>query len=157
ELEHQSAQIALGEAPVKGLGHLLVMALEAQQALLEFAEGTKIIRSEGLAMGARCGIVPPSRSCGSRKKRLRHLLTIRRGVFKRAARSSLSSPAAAYSTILARMTSRYGDVYLRAVASRRARSPEDSSMRYGHVLGMNLLLGGKGATGGDTCQNVPIS
>ena len=55
----------------------------------------------------------------SRKKRLRHLLTICRGVSRRAAMASLSSPSAAYSTILARMTSRYGDVYFRPVASSR--------------------------------------
>src|SRR5271165_1855693 len=74
----------------------------------------------------------------SRKKRLRHLLTICRGVSSLAAMSSLASPAAAYSTIVARISSRYDDVYLRAVASRRARSAADNSMRYGHFLGMNV-------------------
>src|SRR6185437_5242424 len=74
----------------------------------------------------------------SRKKRLRHLLTICRGVSKRAAIASLSRPSAAYSTILARITSLYGDVYLRAVDSSRARSAADNWMRYGHFLGMNV-------------------
>ena len=77
----------------------------------------------------------------SRRKRLRHLLTICRGVSRRAAMASLSSPSAAYSTILARMTSRYGDVYFRAVASSQARSASDSSIRYGHFLGIHPLLG----------------
>jgi hypothetical protein len=50
-------------------------------------------------------------------KRLRHLLMIWRGVSKRAAMMSFDSPSAANRTSLARMTSRYGDVYLRARAS----------------------------------------
>jgi len=70
------------------------------------------------------------------KKRLRHLLTIWRGVSSRAAISSFSKPAAAYSTILARTTSRYGDVYRRAQASSCARSVGDSRIRNGHFLGM---------------------
>src|SRR5271157_4788614 len=54
--------------------------------------------------------------------RLRHLLTICRGVSKRVAMLSLGRPCAARSTILARMTSRYGDVYFRVRASSSSRS-----------------------------------
>src|SRR5262249_62359291 len=65
----------------------------------------------------------PPRGCSSRPgrraraNRLRHLLTIWRGVSKRAAMMSLDRPWAARSTILALITSRYGDVYFRALAS----------------------------------------
>src|SRR4029077_17446174 len=65
----------------------------------------------------------PPRGCSSRPgrrasaNRLRHLLTIWRGVSKRAAIISLGMPCAARSTILALTTSRYGDVYFRALAS----------------------------------------
>ena len=61
-----------------------------------------------------------------------------RGVSSRGAKSSLSRPAAEYSTILARMTSRYGDVYLRAQASSCARSPGDNWTRNGHSQGILL-------------------
>ena len=57
----------------------------------------------------------------SSKKRWRHLLTIWRGVSSRVAMTSLPSPSAASRTIFARITSRYGDVYLRARASNAAR------------------------------------
>jgi hypothetical protein len=62
----------------------------------------------------------PPRGCSSRPgrrikaNRLRHLLTIRRGVSKRVAMTSLDNPWAAKRMILARITSRYGDVYFRA-------------------------------------------
>src|SRR5215470_19892940 len=65
----------------------------------------------------------PPRGCSSRPgrraraNRLRHLLTIWRGVSKRAAIISLGRPWAARSTILALMTLRYGDVYFRALVS----------------------------------------
>src|SRR5262249_45225661 len=84
----------------------------------------------------------PPRGCSAspgrrqRQKRLRHLLTICRGVSRRAAMASLASPAAARSTILARITSRYGDVYLRARASRSRRSATLNSTRYGLVRGI---------------------
>ncbi|MGH3304157.1 MAG: hypothetical protein ACRDOK_21255 [Streptosporangiaceae bacterium] len=42
----------------------------------------------------------------------------------------------AYSTIRARTTSRYGDVYRPAAASRRRRSSSVSTMRYGLVYGI---------------------
>ena len=66
---------------------------------------------------------PPPRGCSSRPgrraraNRLRHLLTIWRGVSKRVAMMSLDRPWAARSTTLALITSRYGDVYFRALAS----------------------------------------
>ena len=53
--------------------------------------------------------------------------------------TSLRRPSAASSTILARMTSRYGDVYLRARASNAARSSAVSSMMYGLCLGVGHL------------------
>ena len=49
---------------------------------------------------------------------------------------SLPRPSAANKTIFARMTSRYGDVYLRALASSAARSCELSTMTYGLCLGV---------------------
>jgi hypothetical protein len=49
---------------------------------------------------------------------------------------SLPNPSAASKTIFARMTSRYGDVYLRALASNAARSSAVSSMTYGLCLGV---------------------
>ena len=72
-------------------------------------------------LGKRAG--RPLRGCSSRPgrraraNRLRHLLTICRGVSKRAAMMSLDRPWAARRTILARMTSRYDNVYLCALAS----------------------------------------
>jgi len=45
-------------------------------------------------------------------------------------------PSAASRTIFARMTSRYGDVYLRARASNAARFSAVSSMMYGLCLGV---------------------
>jgi hypothetical protein len=65
----------------------------------------------------------PPRGCSSRPgrrakaNRLRHLLTTCRGVSKRTAMTSLDNPCAAKRTILARMTSLYGDVYFRACVS----------------------------------------
>ena len=47
-----------------------------------------------------------------------------------------SKPSAARSTILARTTSRYGNVYRRARASRTRRSVADNVMTYGLFLGM---------------------
>ena len=71
---------------------------------------------------------PPPRGCSSRPgrraraNRLRHLLTIWRGVSKRVAMMSSDRPWAARRTILALMTSRYGDVYFRALVSSSFRS-----------------------------------
>src|SRR5262249_36546882 len=48
---------------------------------------------------------------------------------------SLERPSAARRMILARMTSRYGDVYFRARSSSSARSSLDSSMMCGLCLG----------------------
>jgi len=50
------------------------------------------------------------------------LLTIWRGVSSLAAIASLAIPAPANNTILARITSRYRDVYLRDRANNSARS-----------------------------------
>ena len=71
----------------------------------------------------------------SLKKRWRHLLTICRGISNRAPISSLPRPVAARSTSLARMTSRYGDVHLRARASSSRRSAAVSVMTNGLVRG----------------------
>lgn len=49
--------------------------------------------------------------------------------------TSLRSPVAAMRTIFARTTSRYGDVYLRALASRANRSSRASVIRKGLCLG----------------------
>src|SRR5229473_2392764 len=79
----------------------------------------------------------PPRGCSSRPgrrakaNRLRHLLTICRGVSKRVAMTSFDRPCAAKRTILARITSRYGDVYFRARASSFSCSSEVSTMRNG--------------------------
>src|SRR3984893_5701168 len=79
----------------------------------------------------------PPRGCsskpGSRIKanRLRHLLTICRGVSKRVAMTSLDNPWAAKRTTLARITSRYGDVYFRALTSSFSCSSDVSTMRNG--------------------------
>src|SRR5271157_2644417 len=79
----------------------------------------------------------PLRGCSSRPgrranaNRLRHLLTICRGVSKRVAMLSLGRPCAARSTILARMTSRYGDVYFRVRASSSSRSWGARTIRKG--------------------------
>ncbi len=61
--------------------------------------------------------------------------------------TSLGSPSAAYRTILARMTSRYGDVYLRAIASRLARSSFVNSTSNGLFLGIHTAsaAGGEGS------------
>ena len=78
----------------------------------------------------------PPRVCSSSpgnrcsKKRLRHLLTIWRGVSRHTAMTSFDKPCAARSTILARLTSRYRDVYFRARAS-TVRSRPVSVMRNG--------------------------
>src|SRR6185312_15867016 len=59
-----------------------------------------------------------------------------RGVSRRAAISSLHRPSAAYSTIRARTTSEYDDVYRRARASSSVRSASAKAMLYGLVRGM---------------------
>ena len=66
------------------------------------------------AMGVGRAAGRPSRS----KKRSRHFDTIWRGVSSRAAISPLPRPAAARSTILARINSRYGDVQRRLALSK---------------------------------------
>ena len=79
----------------------------------------------------------PPRGCSSRPgrrikaNRLRHLLTICRGVSKRVAMTSLDNPWAAKRMILARITSRYGDVYLRVRISSFSCSLDVSTMRNG--------------------------
>jgi hypothetical protein len=53
---------------------------------------------------------------------------------------SLDRPCAASSTILARNTSRYGDVYFLARVSNSRRSTDDSSIKYGLFLGISYHL-----------------
>jgi hypothetical protein len=69
-------------------------------------------------------------------KRLRHIDTTSRRVFSRAAISSLRSPWAAKSTICARTTSRYGNVYFRALARKIRRCSWLNSIVYGLLLGI---------------------
>ena len=64
---------------------------------------------------ARLEVHPRGRGKRARQKRLRHLLTIWRGVSSRKAITSLERPWEASRMILARMTSQYGDVYWRAI------------------------------------------
>src|SRR6266478_8891784 len=84
----------------------------------------------------------PPRGCDSRPgsraraNRLRHLLTIWRGVSRRAAMMSLERPCAASNTIFARTTSQYGDVYWRAWACRATRSSLERTIANGLSLGM---------------------
>ena len=75
-----------------------------------------------------------------RTNRLRHLLTIWRGVSSRDAMTSLERPSPASRTILARMTSQYGDVYLRAIASRTRCSSLESLIAYGLLLGIGAYI-----------------
>ncbi len=70
------------------------------------------------------------------KKRLRHLLTICRGVSNLEAITSLGRPCAAKRTILARITSLYGDVYDLDNLSRQVLSSWLSTMTYGLFLGI---------------------
>src|SRR5437879_5055742 len=72
----------------------------------------------------------------AKEKRLRHLLTIWRGVSKRRPMTSFDNPWAARRTILARITSRYGDVYLRALDSNSPRSGCVRSIVNGLCLGI---------------------
>ena len=81
----------------------------------------------------------PSRR--SRKKRFRHLLTTGRARSRRSPISLFSSPSAANSTILARTTSQYDNVYWRDLASRTRRSSGVRAMTYG------LDLAGRGRSG----------
>src|SRR5260370_32302341 len=61
---------------------------------------------------------------------------------------SLGRPCAAMSMILARITSRYGDVYFRALASSSRRSSTDSVILYGLFLGIpaTTSTAGQGST-----------
>ena len=76
----------------------------------------------------------------ARANRLRHLLTICRGVSSRDAMTSLDRPSSASRTILARMTSQYGDVYLRAIPSRARRSSRERLIAYGLFLGIRAYI-----------------
>src|SRR6516164_9393737 len=84
----------------------------------------------------------PPRGCASRPgslaraNRLRHLLTIWRGVSSRAAMTSLGRPSSARRMILARITSQYGDVYLLATAASACRSSLESPIVNGLFLGI---------------------
>lgn len=70
------------------------------------------------------------------KKRLRHLLTICRGVSNREAITSFERPCAAQRTIFARMTSLYGDVYVLDILSRCFRSSSLRLIFYGLFCGI---------------------
>src|SRR5439155_19740946 len=54
--------------------------------------------------------------------------------------TSLAKPWAARSTILARMTSRYGDVYLRALSASSLRSAPVNSTTYGLRRGIGTSV-----------------
>src|SRR5436309_13074742 len=54
--------------------------------------------------------------------------------------TSLAKPWAARSTILARMTSRYGDVYLRALSASSLRSAPVNSTTYGLGRGIGTSV-----------------
>ena len=71
---------------------------------------------------ARPEAAPQGQAVGREQNRFRHLLTIWRGVSRRAAMTSLDSPSSARRMILARITSQYGDVYCRAWFSSAMRS-----------------------------------
>src|SRR3954447_17176728 len=77
----------------------------------------------------------PARRCS--KNRLRHCETTSRRQCKRSAIWSLRSPSAASSTIWARMTCQYGNVYERASDSSTRRSSSLNSIRYGLCRGIN--------------------
>jgi GGDEF domain-containing protein len=91
------------------------------------------------------------------QNRLRHLLTIWRGVSRRDAMTSLASPVAARSTIFARITSRYGDVYRRARAASASRSASVNWTRYGLVLGMRTDQGAEDRHGDQQLAPVTVS
>src|SRR5215471_5652316 len=73
----------------------------------------------------------------ARENRFRHLLTIWRGVSRREAITSLDNPSSARRMILARITSQYGDVYLRAIDSSVCRSSLERFISNGLFLGIN--------------------
>ena len=85
----------------------------------------------------------PPRGCSSRpaslsrQNRFRHLLTICRGISRRDAMRSFRNPVAASKTIFARITSRYGDVYFRALRSSSLRSSLESLTLNGLDRGIN--------------------
>jgi hypothetical protein len=66
--------------------------------------------------------------------------TTSRVVLKRRAISSLSIPVAAMSTMRARKTFRYADVYFRARFSRMVRVAPSRTIWYGLFLGIGPLL-----------------
>ena len=90
----------------------------------------------------------------SLKKRLRHWLTASRRVSRRAAISSLSMPAAAIRIIFARMTLKYGNVYLADRRFNSSASAADSSISNGLFLGMSRLLHEDAATTPYAARNI---
>src|ERR1700689_1068742 len=76
----------------------------------------------------------------SSKNRLRHLLTICRGIEIRSAIWSLRRPLAAKRMVLARTTIKYGDVYVGAISSRALRSRSVKTMGNGLCLGMAYAI-----------------
>jgi hypothetical protein len=88
----------------------------------------------------------PRLDCSSRptrrlsKKRLRHFDTICRGKSSRSPISLLDKPWQAKRTTLARMTSRYGDVYFRAIDSKYSFSLASRRRVYGLLRGMLHLF-----------------
>ena len=124
----------------QALGHHLLLDIGDGESRERKFQTMRKPTGEGLylnddAGGERAG--RPPRGCSSRPgrrakaNRLRHLLTICRGVSKRVAMTSLGNPWAAKRTILARITSRYGDVYFRARVFNFSCSSEVSTMRNG--------------------------
>ena len=108
------------------LGHHLPPDIGKRQPRERQPEAMGKLTGEGFywhydAGGKRGRDAPPRRFVKPGRRasgnRLRHLLTIWRGVSKRAPMTSLGRPCAAKSTILALITSRYGDVYFRTRAS----------------------------------------
>jgi hypothetical protein len=148
--------IRIQPAPQGGVADLSHQAL-CHHFLLEIGDGEsrerepqtmRKLTSQGLYLNDELGekrAGRPSRGCSSRPgrrakaNRLRHLLTICRGVSKRVAMTSFDNPCAAKRMILARMTSRYDDVYFRACVSSFSCSADVSTMRNGLGRGKTVL------------------
>ena len=69
--------------------------------------------------------------------------------------TSLDRPCAAMSMILARITSRYDDVYFRALASSSSRSSTDSAISYGFLLGIPATTSALGKVACRSCKHIP--
>jgi hypothetical protein len=106
------------------------------------AQGTGISHASALISTVSSGERPRASRAPLRgppiapKKRLRHWLTTSRRVSRRAPISSLAMPSAAIRIILARTTSKYGNVYLAARRVSSAYSFADNSIQNGLFLGI---------------------